>query len=182
MTYGNQQDSTNIRVSYDPRIALSENDLRLKQESLKALERSADRLSIGVDRIKESLALVSQFEKGLKDMDKELYKEEIKMCKTTKDSLTVLMDIVFGKEDDRQGITKNPFNTLYGHYNNAYRYTANGLHAPGLTEQKLTAKFEVALQQALDRINNFYESEWPKFRIAIEPIEINKFKEYSKIE
>ncbi|NQW28556.1 MAG: hypothetical protein HQ474_11645 [Flammeovirgaceae bacterium] len=182
MTYGNQQDSTNIRVSYDPRIALSENDLRLKQESLKALERSADRLSIGVDRIKESLALVSQFEKGLKDMDKELYKEEIKMCKTTKDSLTVLMDIVFGKEDDRQGITKNPFNTLYGHYNNAYRYTANGLHTPGLTEQKLTAKFEVALQQALDRINNFYESEWPKFRIAIEPIEINKFKEYSKIE
>ena len=92
-----------------------------------------------------------------------------------------MLDLFVGKEDDRQGITRNPDLSISNHYNAAYNYTSNALHAPGDTENKLIKKFEDELSKVLNKVNTYFSSEWPKFREAVEKLDTSPFKDYEEI-
>ena len=135
-----------------------------------------------VERIKEGIKLADDYQKKLKEKDEEAYKEQIELSKTTSDSLNSLLDIFVGKEDKRQGITRNQPNSVNAKMGNANFYTGNATHAPGLTERALIDEFKNELSGALEKVNGFYETEWPKFREAIEAIDFSPFEDYEKIE
>ncbi len=181
-TFGDQMDSTNIEVRYDPRLDLSDADIKAKYDALKGLQSSIEKGVMAVDRLKESLELTGKFEKQMKKKDKEGFKEQLETVKNTRDTLNSILDIFFGKEDERQGITRNQPKTLISAYFTAYSYTANGLHAPGETERKLINKFEEELSEALEVVNGYYDAEWPKFREAMEALDLSPFRDYEKIE
>ncbi|MDH5610063.1 MAG: hypothetical protein OEY56_11350, partial [Cyclobacteriaceae bacterium] len=182
ITYGDQRDSSEIEVKYDPRISISPLELKAQYEALKNLEAQAEKGLKAVEQVKQSLRIASEFESKLKDKDKEAFKSQLELIKATKDTLNTLLDLFFGKEDERQGITRNQSQNIMSHYFTAYRYTSNALHAPTETEQKLTEKFTTELNKSLQLINGYFDTKWPEFRTAMEAISLSPFRDVEKIE
>ncbi|MFY0686319.1 MAG: hypothetical protein JXQ90_04090 [Cyclobacteriaceae bacterium] len=182
ITFGDQSDSTVIAVKYDPRLDITLSDLTARYNTLKSLESTASLGLTAVERLKESLKIAGEYEKRLSDKDKDGFKEQIDLCKATKDSINGLLDQFFGEEDDRQGITRSTPNNVLTSYGNARRYTSNGLHAPTATEIKLKEKFEAEMSRVIDDVNAFYSGDWMNFRNTIEQVDLTPFKEYEKIE
>ncbi|WP_425391420.1 WD40/YVTN/BNR-like repeat-containing protein [Ekhidna sp.] len=180
-TFGDQKDSTNIEVRYDPRIEMSDAAIRAQYNALKDMESKYDLGIQAVDRLKESIDIAKSIQSDLKEKDKEGYKEQIELCKTTIDTLNSMLDVFLGEEDDRQGITRGTPNSVNNSYFSARRYTSNALHAPGETEQKLIDKFEKDLSEAMDMVNGYYNEKWPEFREAVESLDTSPFKDYEEI-
>ena len=181
-TFGDQVDSTMLKVSFDPRLEMSNTALQSQYNAMKEIEAGKQLALDAVERIKEGIKLADDYQKKLKEKDEEAYKEQIELSKTTSDSLNSLLDIFVGKEDKRQGITRNQPNSVNAKMGNANFYTGNATHAPGLTERALIDEFKNELSGALEKVNGFYETEWPKFREAIEAIDFSPFEDYEKIE
>lgn len=180
-TYGDQKDSTIVEVQNDPRIELSNSALQARYDALKSLESKSSLGSKALDRVREGIKIAKQIQGELKEKDKEGFKDQIELCKTTIDSLNSIMDVFVGKEDDRQGITRNSDPTITSWYSNAYGYVARGLHAPGETENKLISKFEEEFQKGIEMVNGYFKEEWPKFREAVENLDTSPFKDYEEI-
>ncbi|MEQ9231915.1 MAG: hypothetical protein RIF46_14630, partial [Cyclobacteriaceae bacterium] len=134
-----------------------------------------------VDRLKEAIKIAKGIQGDLKEKDKEGFKDQLELCKSTIDSLNSILDVFVGKEDDRQGITRNSDENINTRYFGAYRYVSNALHAPGDTENKLITKFEEEFAKALDLVNGYFSEEWPKFREEVEKLDTSPFKDYEEI-
>ena len=180
--YGEHTDSSMIKVLFDPRIDISQQELIEKYDALKALEKSEMKMYVAVNRLKEGLKLADKFKADFEDLDSVLYISEIELCQNIQDSINVLLDHFFGEEDERQGITMRSDKTLMSLYRQAFRYTANAGHAPTSTEYALISKFESHLVQVLENVNGFYEKDWLNFRTTIEQLSFNPFIDYKKIE
>ncbi len=180
-TFGDQKDSTNIEVKYDPRIELSDAAIKAQYDALKALESKYAMGVKAVDRLKESLDIAKGIQGDLKKKDKEGFKEQLELCKTTIDTLNTMLDVFLGKQDDRQGITRGNPNSVNNSYFSASRYTSNALHAPGVTENKLIKKFEEDLAEAMEMVNGYYKDKWPEFRSTVEDLDTSPFKDYEEI-
>ncbi|CAE7362567.1 unnamed protein product, partial [Symbiodinium microadriaticum] len=166
-TYGDQMDSTQVEVKYDPRLELSDADIQGRYDALKSLESSGQKILTAVEQLKESLKIAGEFEKRMKDQDEEGFKENLEVTKNVKDTLNKMLDIFFGAEDDRQGITRNQPQTVNNYYQTANFYTRNGLHTPTRTETELKEKFESELEKALETVNGYYEEEWPAYQSSM---------------
>ena len=180
--YGEHTDSSMIKVLFDPRIDISQQELIEKYDALKALEKSEMKMYVAVNRLKEGLKLANKYKTDFEDLDSVLYISEIELCQNIQDSINVLLDHFFGEEDERQGITMRSDKTLMSLYRQAFRYTANAGHTPASTEYALISKFESHLVQVLENVNGFYEKDWLNFRTTIEQLSLNPFKDYKKIE
>ena len=170
-----------IKVLFDPRIDISQQELIEKYDALKALEKSEMKMYVAVNRLKEGLKLADKFKADFEDLDSVLYISEIELCQNIQDSINVLLDHFFGEEDERQGITMRSDKTLMSLYRQAFRYTANAGHTPTSTEYALISKFESHLVQVLENVNGFYEKDWLNFRTTIEQLSFNPFMDYEKI-
>lgn len=180
-TFGDQKDSTNVEVKYDPRIAMSNASIMGRYNALKKLESKYAMGLKAADRLKESIKITKGIQNDLKSKDKDGYKDQLELCKSTIDTLNSMLDIFLGKEDDRQGITRGTPNSINNSYFTARRYTSNALHAPGKTENQLIEKFEKDLTQAMKTINGFYTDKWNEFRSAVENLDTSPFKDYEEI-
>lgn len=182
ISYGDQKDSTNVTVAYDPRLSMSASAIAAKNEALDRIENGEKLAFEAVEQLKESIKLAGDFEKQLTKKDKEVLKDAIELCKTTKDTLNSFLNAFIGKEDKRQGITRGQPQSVRNSLQSAQFYTGSATHAPGSTELNLIEKFEKDLAEAIKPVNDYFESEWPKFRETIEPIDLSPFKDYEKIE
>ena len=180
-SFGDQKDSTEVEVRYDPRMEMSSSAIQAKYDALKALEVKAGLGSQAVERIKESIKIADEIEKKLKKKDEESFEEQIKLAKETTDTLNTMLDKFVGEVDDRQGITRRQNESINNFYFSAYRYVSNASHAPGDTENKLIAKFESEFEMAMEMVNEYFAKEWPKFREAVEDLDTSPFEDYEEI-
>ncbi len=181
-TYGTAMDSTEIEVKYDYRLELTESDIQERYNAYKDLESEGLKALKAVEQLKGSLKIVKDFEKRMKDKSESEFEEALKSAKNASDTINSMLDLFFGKEDERQGITRNQGQTLNAYYQFARRYTLNGLHSPTRTEVGLIERFKSELGEALDVINGYYESEWPDFQSSMESLDLSPFSSYKKIE
>lgn len=180
-TFGDQMDSTMVEVKYDPRIELSDADIKGQYDALKNLESKYAMGVKAVERIKESIKIAKGIQSDLKEKDKEGFKEQIELCKSAIDTLNTMLDTFMGEEDDRQGITRGTPNSIDNAHGTAYWYTSNALHAPGDTENKLIKRFEDDLAKAMETVNGYFSNSWPEFRSAVEGLDTSPFKDYEEI-
>ncbi|WP_462249479.1 WD40/YVTN/BNR-like repeat-containing protein [Ekhidna sp.] len=180
-TFGDQKDSTEVEVRYDPRIEMSDGAIKAQYDALKSLESKYSMGVKAVDRLKESLDITKGIQSDLKKKDKEGFEEQLELCKTTIDTLNSMLDVFLGKQDDRQGITRGTPNSVNNSYFAASRYTSNALHAPGQTENKLIKKFEEDIAEAMEMVNGYYSEKWPAFRSTVEDLDTSPFKDYDEI-
>ena len=118
----------------------------------------------------------SDYAKEMKDLDKDKYKNQIKASKDIVKQIDSVVALFIGKEDKRQGITRNPEITVMQRLNTANFYSATRKNGITETENRLILFAEEQLKKALERTNSFFNDSWKSYRTDIEGLELSPFK------
>lgn len=181
MTYGNQKDSAMIHVLYDPRYTLAAGVLESRYKMIKDLEKLTALTAEATTRLRESLDVADEMEKKMKDSKQDQYKEALEKTKVVKDSINALFDYILGKEDKRQGIVRQRDPTPVSYIGAAQFYISSSLDPVSATDQRVFKFAEDKVTEVVDKVNKFYEKQWPEYRVAMEKIVISPFKDYQPL-
>ncbi|QCX40577.1 hypothetical protein FF125_19830 [Aureibaculum algae] len=175
--YGNHKDSTTVKVAYDPRVEMPYDVLKRKYDLQKQLEQQMELTGKAVAQLNESKEIATTYKKQFKDVDAKKYKEVIKKSDSIVTSINKLIDAMIGKEDKRQGITRNPEPTPMNFLSTARRYVGSLQEKPGKTQLELIKNADEKVSEVMTKIDNFFATEWPAYRKEIEGIDFSLFKD-----
>ncbi|WP_027392134.1 VPS10 domain-containing protein [Aquimarina latercula] len=177
MEYGDQKSESSIEVKSDPRLQISQQNINEIYDASKNLESMRQTVADAVKQLVESKEVASKYQKELKKLDKKKFKDQIKSSKDIIKKIDSTLAIYLGKEDKRQGITRNPEVTVMQRLGTAGWYTGSRQNGLTVTEKTLIKHANDALKEALDKTNSFFKEDWKPYQEAIEKLETSPFKE-----
>ena len=177
VSFGEMTDETMIQVKSDPRLDVSLSSINEVYETSKKLEALTQSAAAAVKQLVESKDVANKYQKELKDLDKDKYKEQIKASKEIVKQIDSVVALYLGKEDKRQGITRNPEITVMQRIGNASFYARTRKTGITDTERQLIRFAEDDLKEALQKTNAFFAAKWKTYREEIEKLEVSPFKE-----
>ncbi len=181
LTYGDQKDSTMINVKSDPRYPNDAANLQARYNRTKELEKMKELVSTATDRLRTSKEIAEDYEKRMKDADREDLKDALDKTKAIKDSIDKVFDYILGAEDKRQGITSTEFPAPVSYINNAMSYTNSSRDPLSERDNVVFRQAEEKTKDMLDKVNVFYKTQWPEYRSTMEKISISPFKDYEPL-
>ncbi len=179
--YKKAKDSTIVTVAYDPRVDMPQSVLQQKYDLLKQLETKMGLAGKAVAQLNASKKIAEQYKKQLKSEKGEQYKKVIKDTDSIVKSINKLIDTMIGKEDKRQGITRNPEPTPMTFLFTARRYVGSLLQEPGKTEKQLVKTANEKVNEVVKNINDFYKTTWPNYRTKIKSLNLSLFKDLKEL-
>lgn len=177
ITFGDQTSEEMITVESDPRLDISQQNINEIYEMSKKLEAMQQTAADAVKQLVESKNTASKYQSDLKELDKDKFEKEIKASKDIVKEIDSLIDRFLGKEDKRQGITRNPEVTIMQRIGLASGYVRSRQNGITSTEKTLINHAKSDLEKALGDINEFYKNEWPAYKSEMTSLELDPFKE-----
>ena len=177
MTFGDQVAEQNIKVEFDPRMTYSKADLSTRYEVSKQLEKNSETIAKVVQQLVESQNIVKEVTGKLNKADNKKYALQLKTAKDVAEKIDQLINGYLGTIDKRQGITRNPEVTVTQRYGSARSYVGARYGKITKTETELINNFKDALKEALNKTNNFFNTDWKNFKKEVDGIEVSPFKE-----
>ena len=176
LTIAKESDSTLVTIKDDPRLNKTDEAKIAQRKMLERLRKTTDKLVTGMDRLGESEEVLTKITteiRGLQGMD-----SLRKATTAIQDSIKAIRDFVSGKTSDRQGLARPPQITVLGQMQTAQTYITGKSVAPGPQEEQLVKNAEDMINEAVKRINHFYETRWVDYRKFVESTKIPLFKVY----
>lgn len=181
LTYGNVKDSVNLNVKSDPRLNVPQAVIEQRYAMLKDLQKMTATATQATDRLRESLDIVEEYEKKMKDSKRTDLKEPTDKTKAMKDSINALFDYILGKVDKRQGIVRSPDPTPVSYVQTARGYVARSNDPISETDRRVYKQAEDKINEMVKRVNLFYSTTWPPYRSVMEKVNLSPFKDYEPI-
>ena len=176
VSYGDVTDETSFAVKSDPRLEVSEAASEEVYTTAKRLEAMTQMAADAVKQLVESRNTAEKYQKDLKTEDEKKFKEQIKASKDIVKQIDSVIALYLGKEDKRQGITRNPEITVMQRIGTASGYVQSRQNGITETEKKLIRFAEADLKSALQKTNAFFEEKWNAYRENIENLNLTLFK------
>jgi len=114
-------------------------------------------------------------------LDSEKYKDQIKLSKKISKNIDSIIALYIGKEDKRQGITRNPEVTVMQRLQSANWYVSSRQNGLTATEKTLMQHAKDAAKDALKKTNSFFDTDWKAYREEIEKLDISPFKDIKSL-
>ena len=175
--FGEARDETPVTVKADPRLNTDPQVLEARYNTTKKLDGYLQAAAEAVQQLLESKKIATQYEKDLKEKDKDQYKEQIEASKEISKEIDSLVAVYLGKEDKRQGITRNPEMTVTRRIYNAYGYVGSRPSGMTETEDRLLRYAEADLKKALSGTNAFFANRWKAYKESMEGLDMSPFKD-----
>ncbi|CAI8336718.1 MAG: Uncharacterised protein [Flavobacterium sp. SCGC AAA160-P02] len=180
MSFGNETSTSSIKVEYDPRLKMPKDAITEIYNAGKELEKDQQLMADVVKQLVESKNIAKKFKKEFTKENEKLYDSQIKASVEIVKEIDELIAIFIGKEDNRQGITRNPEVSVNRRFFTAKRYVASRFGFLTTTEKQLIKQYKNALETAVKKSNDFFETKWINYKTKIEAISISPFKEIKK--
>lgn len=177
LTFGDLKSEEMITVKTDPRLDVSSANINEVYAASKELENMQQTAADAVKQLVESKKIADAYQSDLKKLDKDTYKEQIKASKDIIKKIDDIIDIYLGKEDKRQGITRNPEITVMERLGNANGYVQSRQNGLTTTENTLIKHAKDELNSALDKTNTFFNNDWKTYQSTMESLKASPFKE-----
>ena len=177
MHYGDLEDQTTIKVESDPRLDISQAAINEIYTAEKNLEEMVQVSADAVKQLVESKNTAEDFQKRLKEADKEKYKVQIDSSASIIKKIDKKIALFLGSEDDRQGITRNPEVTVMNRLYLASSYLSSRPGGLTGTERTLISQAKNELNDALQEVNAFYAEDWQGYRSEMQTIELDPFRQ-----
>ena len=177
LTDGSLEKTQQITVAADPRLGESIAAMKEVYDTETLLEGYMQTAADAVKQLVESKQIADQFSKELSELDKKAHKEPIQKAKDISKEIDNLLALYLGTIDKRQGITRNPEITVMQRIGAASSYVGSRKTGMTATEDRLILFAKNELKTALEKQNDFFESQWTNFVSEMEKIERNPFKE-----
>ncbi|MEZ4792457.1 MAG: hypothetical protein R2783_03015 [Gelidibacter sp.] len=176
MAFGDQTSEEMLTVKSDPRLNVSTKNINDVYAASKELEQMQQTAADATKQLVESKETAEKLQKDLKEWDKEKYKDEIKASKDIVKKIDDVMALFFGKEDKRQGITRNPETTVLERLGIASGYVQSRQNGLTSTEKTLIKHAKDELNSALDKTNTFFNEDWKTYQTTLENLKTSPFK------
>jgi hypothetical protein len=174
---GDARDETRIVVETDPRLEVPASAIEARYTHSKKLDAYLQTTADAVKQLAESKKVADTYAADLKKLDKDKYKAQIEASKEISTEIDTLLATYIGKEDKRQGITRNPEMTVTRRIYNAYGYVQSRPDGITSTEQDLIQYAEDDLKKALSETNAFFANDWKAYKEEMEGLDLSPFKE-----
>ncbi|MFI8379849.1 WD40/YVTN/BNR-like repeat-containing protein [Leeuwenhoekiella sp. NPDC079379] len=182
LSYGDLKNSQPITVKSDPRLDISANAINEIYAAEKNLEEMTQVSADAVKQLVESKNIADTFLADLKKLDKTKYKVQIDSSKAIAKKIDAQIALFLGKEDDRQGITRNKEVTVLNRIYSARGYVGSRPNGLTKTENILVAQAKEELTQALAAVNNFFNEDWKTYKAEMQKLELDPFKQIETFE
>ncbi|WP_240894722.1 WD40/YVTN/BNR-like repeat-containing protein [Fodinibius halophilus] len=189
MTYGEQSDSTTVQVHFDPRIEYDINDLKAVKEMQYELMSLRGTAAEATNHLLEAKEMIQTAENLIADAKKAESISEDRIdsleaeTKAVQDSVKSLLNFVLGEEDDdKQGIVRNPEPTVVRDLWAPSSYLRGAIGGPTQKEKRLMEKARGSVEEAVTKINSFFETEWPVYIETMDKAELSPFKQFKSVE
>jgi len=168
---------TTITVASDPRLVVSQKAIDQKYETSKTIQQMTQIAADAVKQLVESKNTATNFSKKLKKEDKKLHKEAITLSTEISETIENLISLYIGKEDKRQGITRNPEVTVLNRIRTASWY--GGSRPDGMTKTEITLLKHAKdkLNQTLDKTNAFFDKDWKAYKETMSKVKTKTFQD-----
>ena len=177
LEYGNLKSEQIIEVKNDPRIELDSEKEKEIYKTLKQLE-SYQKITSNITRqLAQSKEIAINHQELLDKFNKEKFKENLELTKKAINEIDILFELIFGKEDKRQGITAEPSSNLLLRLSSTQQYVSSRQNGITQTEKILIKKLKKDLKDIIIKVNNFFKQDWIKFKSSTEAVDLSPFKE-----
>ena len=176
LNYGNLSTESTIEVKNDPRLEISIEAQKEVYKASKQLESYQSAAAKATRQLAESKDIAEDYLKALKKKDKDNYSDSIEQTESIIETIEDKFALFFGKEDNRQGITSDPNVTVLERLGTAGYYVSTRQNGLTNTEHTLIKNAKSALQNALQKVNAFFEKDWSAYQSAVESIDLSPFK------
>ena len=181
-SYGDQKDSTSIKVVFDPRVTVAQSTHEAIYAERKKLENAIAKASKATHRLAESKSILEDYEKRMNAKNKETFKSLLEKTKAAKDSIEQLFIPFLGENNEgKQGIIGSIELSITNRFGAASRYLGSLLSKPGATELRMYDQAVNKLDEHLIKIDAFYSGQWKEIRIALENADLSPFKDYDPL-
>ena len=177
MNFGDQTSEEMITVKSDPRVNASMANINQVYDASKQLEGMQQTSADVVKQLIESKTIAKDYQSLLTKLDKKTYKDDIKASKEIIKTIDSIVDKFLGKEDKRQGITRNPEVTVMQRLGQARQYVGSRQNGITSTETTLIKNAKDALETLLTEVNSFFNDQWKPYQSKMEQTQANPFKE-----
>ena len=177
----NSISETEITVKTDPRFNISSNTIEDRYNYSKQIEEFFKKSNKAVNLLKESKKILSIYKSRIEKNDNESDKILIKKISENITQIEEIISFFLGKEDDRQGIVRNPENSVIKRLNNAKRYVGSRPKAITNTEKLLLKHAYNDLKKGLEKTNSYFNDHWESLKNEIESMNLSEFKPIKKI-
>ena len=167
----------NVVVRTDPRLDLSEQAIEDPYKYSKTIEGYLQQVTLAVNQLKASKNTLATYKKRIGKKDEKANKVLVERIAAASENIDSIMDLFIGKEDKRQGIVRNPENSVVKRIYTASRYIRSRPYGITDTEKALVKHASNDLKIALKQTNSFFEENWEDLKTSIEAIELTEFKE-----
>jgi photosystem II stability/assembly factor-like uncharacterized protein len=181
LTYGKESDSTMVTVKDDPRLNKTDDVKIAQRKMLDRLRKSSDKLLTGIDQLTESEEVLNKISAELKGLKGKEIDSLRKATMAMQDSIKNMREFISGRTSDRQGLSRPEDVTVLTTMRTAQQYIQAKSVAPGAQEEQLVKNAEDMIDEAVKQINNFYATDWAKYRRQVESTKVNLFKDYEPI-
>jgi len=177
LSYMDVKSATTIKVESDPRLDIPQKAINESYSARKELQKMTGIAAEAVKQLVESKTTVEEFQKKLKKKDKEKYKDELKSGKDLIKRIDSLIALYIGKEDKRQGITRNPEVTVMRRIGTASGYAGSRPNGLTATEERLIRQAKDQFDLVIRETNEFFVTEWSQYKSKMEQMDLSPFKE-----
>jgi photosystem II stability/assembly factor-like uncharacterized protein len=175
MTYGDSKDSTEVNVLADPRVTQSTSDLEAEIKTRDDFEENIRRATEGFNRIMEAKKTVKLVNSTLVNIPDSTQTQIKDLGKVVTDSLKTL-EYLFLSPENQKGIRRND-TALMSSVWRTYSYLSSSGGAPNPTAEIVIQQSEEKINEALEKVNAFFDKDWKAYREKVEAVERPLFKE-----
>ena len=181
ITFGGQKDSTLVTVKSDPRYPNMGSVLEARYALLKDLQKMNALATKAMNQLRESKDIADEYEKKIKDAKRDDLKDASDKTKSIRDSINSIIDYMVGKEDKRQGITRQADPTPLSYIGTAQFFISTSKDPVNTTDQLLVKQASGQVDKVLEKVNQFYQKQWPEYRSNMEKVTLSPFKNYEPL-
>ncbi len=178
-TYGEDKDSTQIKVVSDPREEISLAERQAKNKLIDQLMSDMEAARAAVLRLKEAQKVNGLITANLDAKDDNL-KVLRKQSGEVKKRIDALLEEAVGKQEVK-GIQRNP-NQISSKMSGAFYFAQSTWEEPNATQMIRAKQAQEALDAFLKNVNTFFAEDWKNYQKAVEESKFTLFKEYQPIE
>ncbi len=179
-TYGSFKDSTFVNVYADPRMNISTDDMKRKDDLIKDFEKTVKSANSAFNRLKEAEKIIGLAEGQLTNAPDSVKKDIGKLATNLRDSIGKFQNEFVG-EKETKGINRND-KSINSKLGTASWYMGS---QEGMPQGNALLPFQQAkkeVEKILTRINAFFEKDWSAYQKKVEIAKYTLFKDWKKLE
>jgi hypothetical protein len=182
LSLGKDSDSTMVTIKDDPKLKKSTEVIVAQRNMISRLRKSSGKLTDGLDRLTEWEEVLTKVQGQLRGLEGKDVDSLRKTTSLLQDSIKAIRHFISGTPSEKQGIVRGQDYTVIESLQTAQQYTMSKTVAPSKQEESLAIAGEGMVNEAIRRINNFYETKWKPYRKHVEGTKVPLFKEYAPIQ